>query len=132
MREDVSQAAYKALERDSGQLVTSVVAAVEIRSALTRLEYENRLSSAGADVIFERARRDLERTPRKLALSDDVLSEALRLLESNRELPLKALDCLHVATCLRYGTNGFVTNDKQQAQFAEKVGLRVHYLADNL
>lgn len=129
LNEPASEAAQGALEQDGGQLVTSVLTTVELRSGLARLEREGVLSAAQADAVFERARRDLERTPRRLELSEDVIEEAVRLLKTERDLRLKTLDTLHVATCLRYGTGGFVTNDKQQARFAQRTGLRVYCLA---
>ena len=132
LNEPASEAAQGALKQDSGQLVTSVLTAVELRAGLARLEREGVLGATQADAIFERARRDLDHTPRRLELSEDVIKEAVRLLKTERELQLKTLDTLHVATCLRYGTSGFVTNDKQQARFAQRMGLRVHYLAGEL
>lgn len=128
LNEPASEAAQRALEQDGGQLVTSVLTTVELRSGLARLEYEGVLSAAQADAVFERARRDLDRTPRRLELSGEVIEEAVRLLKTKSDTPLKTLDTLHVATCLRYGTSGFVTNDKQQARFAQRTGLRVYYL----
>ncbi len=132
LNEPASEVAQRALERDSGQLATSVLTTVELRAGLARLEHEGVLSAAQADAVFERARRDLDRTPRRLKLSGDVLEEAVRLLKIKGDTPLKTLNTLHVATCLRYGTGGFVTNDKQQARFAQQVGLRVSYLAGEL
>ena len=128
LSEPASEAAQEVLEQDGGQLVTSVLTTVELRSSLARLEREGLLNAAQADAVFERARRDLDHTPRRLELSEEVIEEAVRLLKTERELSLKTLDTLHVATCLRYGTGGFVTNDKQQARFAQRTGLRVYYL----
>lgn len=85
-----------------------------------------------ADAIYKRVQHDLDRTPRRLELSHEVLTEAVRLLKTQAALPLRTLDVLHVATCLRYGTNGFVTNDKQQAHLAQAVGLTSHWLGGNL
>ena len=76
--------------------------------------------------------RDLGQTPRRLELSQDVLAEAVRLLKSQVALPVRTLDVLHVATCLRYGASGFVTNDKQQARFAGAVGLDAYWLGGSL
>jgi predicted nucleic acid-binding protein len=61
-----------------------------------------------------------------------VLAEAVRLLKIQVALPLRTLDALHVATCLRYGTSGFVTNDKQQARLAQAAGLDAHWLGGSL
>jgi predicted nucleic acid-binding protein len=85
-----------------------------------------------ADAIYERVQHDLNHTPRRLELSHEVLTEAVRLLKTQAALPLRTLDVLHVATCLRYGTSGFVTNDKQQARLAQAVGLDSHWLGGNL
>ena len=131
MSESASEAAQQALNQDSGQLVTSVLTTVELRSGLARLEYEGVLTPIQADTIFERARRDLDLTPRRLELSQEVIEEAVRLLKST-DTPVRTLDALHIATCLRFGTGGFVTNDKQQARFAQRAGLRVNYLGGGL
>ena len=132
LNEPASAAAQRALAQDSGQLVTSVLTPVELRSGLARLEFEGVLTPVQVTTVFERARQDLERTPRRLDLSQDVLEEAVRLLRSHKDAPVRTLDLLHVATCLRYGTGGFVTNDKQQARFAQRAGLRVLYLEGEL
>ena len=131
LSEPASEAAQAALARDFGQLVTSVLALVELRSGLSRYEREGVLSVEQAARIFERARTDLSQTPRRLELSQDVLNEAIRILSSTSK-PSRTLDALHVASCLRYGTRGFVTNDKQQAQLARAVGLEVHWLGGRL
>ena len=130
--EPVSEEAQAALARDFGQLVTSALTLVELRSGLARSEREGVLSAQQTTRIFERVRADLAKTPRRLELSQDVLDEAVRLLNGYRERPSRTLDALHVATCLRYGTRGFVTNDKQQARLAQAVGLSAHWLGGEL
>lgn len=106
--------------------MTSVLAPVEAQAALARFQREGVLSAAQSETVAGRLRRDLEVSPRRLELSQDVLDEALRLLKV--AAPLRTLDALHVASCLRYGTRGFVTADRQQARFAQAVGLEVAYL----
>lgn len=130
--EPASEAAQDALARDFGQLVTSVLTVVELRSGLARYQREGVLSSSQADTVYERAQRDLNSTPRRLELTREVLAEAVRLLKTQASLSLRTLDALHVATCLRYGTSGFVTNDKQQARLAQAVGLDAHWLGGSL
>lgn len=130
--EPASEAAHEALTRDHAQLVTSVLTAVEMRSGLTRLEREGLLTAAQAETVFRRAELDLGRTPRRLELTHEVLAEAVRLFKAHLALPLRTLDALHIATCLRYGTRGFVTNDRQQARLAQAVGLDAHWLGGRL
>lgn len=98
---------------------------------MARYEREGVLNAEQAGRILERTRFDLSKTPRRLELSQEVLNEAVRLLSSYRE-PVRTLDALHIATCLRYGTRGFVTGDRQQAQFAQTVGLESYWLGDSL
>ena len=128
LEEPATRAAHDALTRDAGQLVTSVLTLVEVRSGLARYGREGVLSAAQIEAVFERAQRDLERTPRRLELTLEVLAEAVRLFKTQTALPLRTLDTLHVASCLRYGTRGFVTRDRQQARLAQAVGLDVHLL----
>ena len=131
LSEPTSATAQAALSRDFGQLVTSALTLVELRSGLARYEREGVLSAEQAARIFERARDDLAQTPRRLELSQDVLEEAIRLLGDLRE-PSRTLDAVHVASCLRYGTRGFVTNDRQQARLAQAAGLEAHWLGKSL
>ena len=105
---------------------------VELRSGLARLEREGVLTAAQADTVFEQVEQDLGRTPRRLELTHEVLAEAVRLFKAHAALPLRTLDALQVATCLRYGTRGFVTNDRQQARLARAAGLGVHWLGGSL
>ena len=132
LNEPASEAAHDALAQDNGQLVTSVLTAVEVRSGLARLEREGMLTAAQAEAVFGKVERDLDRTPRRLELTHEVLAEAVRLFKVHAVLPLRTLDALHVATCLRYGTRGFVTNDRQQARLAQAAGLGVHWLGGSL
>ena len=129
--EPATEAAHDALTRDAGQLVTSVLTLVEVRSGLARYGREGVLNAFQIEAVFERVQHDLERTPRRLELTSEVLTEAVRLFRMQTALPLRTLDTLHVATCLRYGTSGFVTNDKQQARLAQAIGLDVHLLGDD-
>lgn len=110
--------------------MTSVLTLVEVRSGLARYGREGALSGSQIEAVFERAMRDLEHTPRRLELTPEVLTEAVRLFKAQTALPLRTLDTLHVATCLRYGTHGFVTNDRQQARLAQAAGLDVQLLGD--
>ncbi len=130
--EPATEAAQDAMARDFGQLVTSVLTTVELRSGLTQYQREGVLTASQADTIYERVQRDLSGTPRRLELTHEVLAESVRLLKTQVSLPLRTLDVLHVATCLRYGTSGFVTNDKQQARLAQAVGLDAHWLGGSL
>ena len=127
LNEPTSAAAQAALERDFGQLVSSQLALVELRSALARLQRQQALSSLQANTVFIRIEQDLLAAPRQLELSKDIIRETVRLLNATL-LPLGSLDALHIATCLRYGTNGFVTGDKQQAQAAKSFGLTTELL----
>ena len=129
--EPATEAAHDALTRDAGQLVTSVLTLIEVRSGLARYGREGVLNALQIEAVFERVQHDLERTPRRLELTSEVLTEAVRLFRMQTALPLRTLDMLHVATCLRYGTSGFVTNDKQQARLAQAIGLDVHLLGDD-
>ena len=126
--EPATRAAHDALTRDAGQLVTSVLTLIEVRSGLARYGREGVLSATQIETVFGRVQRDLERTPRRLELTLEVLAEAVRLFKMQTTLPLRTLDTLHVASCLRYGTRGFVTGDRQQARLAQAVGLDVHLL----
>ncbi len=129
--EPATEAAHNALTRDAGQLVTSVLTLIEVRSGIARYGREGILNAFQIEAIFGRVQSDLERTPRRLELTLEVLAEAVRLFRMQTILPLRTLDTLHIASCLRYGTRGFVTGDRQQARLAQAVGLDVHLLGDD-
>lgn len=129
IRQSSSANAVKAIERDFGQLVTSIITVTEIRTALARLERQGALITSQVETIVTSINEDLDQTTRRLELSSDVSAEASRLITAYKDLNIKTLDILHIASCLRFGTRGFVTNDKQQAYFAKQVGLIVEDLS---
>ena len=69
LEEPATKAAHDALTRDAGQLVTSVLTLVEVRSGLARYGREGVLSAAQIEAVFGRVQSDLERTPRRLELT---------------------------------------------------------------
>ena len=89
-------------------------------------------TAAQAEAVFGQVEQDLERTPRRLELTHEALTQAARLFTAHAALPLRTQGALHVATCLRYGTRGFVTNDQQQARLAQAAGLSTHWLGESL
>ncbi len=128
LEEPVTEAAQEALTRDFGQLVTSVLALVEVQATLARHQREGSLNAAQSEAVMARLSHDLDGAPRRLELGEAVLDEAIRLLRVQLSPPLRTLDALHIASCLDYGTRGFVTADRQQAQFARALGLEVALL----
>lgn len=123
-------AAQRALKRDFGQIVTSELTIIELRSALARLERSKKLTSFQVTTVFKTIEQVLIGT-RQLGLSAEIIKETLELL-SRTDLPIRALDAIHLASCLHYGTNGFVTGDKQQARLANKLGLSTQWLGGKL
>ncbi|NVM56869.1 MAG: type II toxin-antitoxin system VapC family toxin [Desulfobacterales bacterium] len=58
-------------------------------------------------------------------LTPQVIGTSTSLLES---FTLRAMDTLHVACALEWGTELFVSSDKKQITVARKAGLRTRYV----
>ena len=100
--------------------------AVECISALTRLEREGTLTSAGLGRSIARVRRALTMWT-EVQPSNDVREQAIRLLRVHR---LRAADAIQLAAAIvaaefQPGTLEFVTLDKNQGTAADKEGFRV-------
>lgn len=54
-----------------------------------------------------------------------LFSEARQLIDLIPELPLRALDTLHLAYARHYGATSFATADKNQAEAARALGIPV-------
>jgi uncharacterized protein len=105
-------------------VVISDLALTEMASALGRLVRERRMDSSEARRI-QRAEESLADGCRRIELAPPVHRRAERLLLSSKDVPLRALDALHVAAALSADAATFVTYDPRLRRAASGHGLFV-------
>jgi predicted nucleic acid-binding protein len=105
--------------QQASELSLSVICLPEIISSLNRRVREKRLSRRQYATIKEHLSDDL-RDVTIINLTPEVIAIATRLLESH---PLRAMDALHIACALEWGTDLFLSSDKGQITAAKKAGL---------
>jgi len=115
--EDICQA--------TSELGLSVICLPEIISALNRRVREKRLSKAHYLAAKTRLSEDVADAA-IIQLTPEVIARSTFLLE---RYPLRAMDALHVACALEWGSELFVTSDERQVAPARRSGLRTKYLA---
>ena len=110
--------------QQASELSLSVICVPEIISSLNRRIREKRLSRREYATIKEHLSDDL-RDVTIINLTPEVIATATTLLESH---PLRAMDALHIACALEWGTDLFLSSDKRQITAARKVGLNTKYI----
>ena len=103
-------------------VILSDLALTEMASALGRRTREGRLTSAEARRLHREAHR-LTKSCRRAELTPPAHRRAEHLLLTSTEVPLRALDALHVALALDAGAATFVTYDHRlrDAAMAQKL-----------
>ena len=110
--------------QQASELSLSVICLPEIISSLNRLIREKRLSQREYATIKEHLSDDF-RDVTIINLTPEVIAKAVTLLESH---PLRAMDALHIACALEWGTDLFLSSDKRQITAVRKVGLNTKYI----
>jgi hypothetical protein len=105
-------------------VIISDLALTEMASALGRRIREHRVAPRDARRIQGEAEK-LARACHRVELTPPVHRRAERLLLSSRELPLRALDALHLATALTTDAATLVTYDPRLRAAAVAQGLFV-------
>jgi predicted nucleic acid-binding protein len=105
-------------------VIISDLALTEIASALGRRIRERRLALTDARRIHGEAEK-LARACHRAELTPPIHRRAERLLLSSRDVPLRTLDALHVATALATDTATLVTYDPRLRAAAVAQGLFV-------
>lgn len=99
----------------------SVICVPEIISALNRRLREKSLSRQDYVTIKQHLSDDVRDTI-VVNLVSEVIITATKILESS---PLRAMDAIHVACALVWGTELFVSSDMRQLAAAKKAGLKI-------
>ncbi|MBI2161433.1 MAG: type II toxin-antitoxin system VapC family toxin [Candidatus Rokubacteria bacterium] len=107
----------------------SAVASVEVTSALRRRRSAGEVSEAQFNSLLTLFRRDREHWE-LLEVSAEVLERAESII---RQVPLRTLDALHLASAVLLGEAlqrrlAFVTADARQHEVAEALGLEVVWI----
>ena len=102
------------------ELALSVICVPEIASALNRRKRERCLS----EHQYSEAKLSLlddVRDANIINITASVVGSALKVLETS---PVRAMDALHIACALEWGTEIFVSSDKKQLAAARRAGLK--------
>jgi predicted nucleic acid-binding protein len=99
----------------------SVLCITEIISALCRRRRERFLKPAEYLQVKAALEADLADAT-VLQITDEVLLESIRLLESH---PLRSSDAIQVSSALLWGADRFVSADARQCAAAKASGLKV-------
>jgi predicted nucleic acid-binding protein len=110
--------------QDASELSISVICIPEIISALNRRVRERSLSQKDYHII-KRALSDDVRDILIINLTEEVISTSTKLLETHN---LRAMDALHIACALEWGSVLFVSSDNKQILAAGHAGLRTKFV----
>ncbi len=105
---------------------TSPLTPVEFRCLLARRRRAQQIDAPLERVALAEFDRDVQaRTWRIQHDATSLFLEARHLIDQIPELPLRALDALHLAYARHWGATSFATADKHQAQAANALGIPV-------
>jgi hypothetical protein len=106
-------------------IVTSPLTLVEFRCVLARRRRARQIDLSLERVALAEFDRDAQS---RWSIHNDtasLYSEARQLIDLIPELPLRALDAVHLAYARHYGAASFATADKNQAEAARALGMPV-------
>ncbi|WP_018078880.1 type II toxin-antitoxin system VapC family toxin [Thiobacillus denitrificans] len=105
-------------------VVTSPLTLVEFRCLLARRRRAGQIDLLLERVVLAEFERDVHaRTWRIYQDTAGLFDEARQLIDLVPEVPLRALDALHLAYARHYDAKVFATADKNQAEAARALGL---------
>ena len=108
------------------EVTTSPLTLVEFRRMLARRRRTRQIDAPLERVALAKFDRDVQtRSWRIYHGADSLYTEAPQLIDLIPELPLRALDALHLAYARHYGVDSFATADKNQAEAAKALGILV-------
>lgn len=104
---------------------TSPLTLVEFRCLLARRRRAGQIDSPLERKVLAEFDRDVQARWNIQQDAANLFNEARLLIDLIPELPLRALDALHLAYAQHYGATSFATADKNQAEAARALGIRV-------
>lgn len=111
-------------------LAFSRLASLEFRCAVMRRVRSGSLTAVVADAALERFAEDLQSGAFTLLPMLDEQVMAAEALLDRINVPLRALDALHLAAAQSIRAQDFATADRQLAVAAESLQLSVHYFGN--
>lgn len=106
-------------------VATSPLTLVEFRCLLARRRRAGQIDSPLERAVLAEFDRDVQARWGIQQDASSLFSEARQLIDLIPELPLRALDALHLAYARHYGAACFATADKNQAEAARALGIPV-------
>jgi len=111
---------------DQDEVVTSPLTLVEFRCVLARRRRAQQIDLQLERVALAEFDRDVQANSWRIQQdASSLFLEARQLIDLIPELPLRALDALHLAYARHYGARSFATADKHQADAAKALGIPV-------
>jgi len=108
------------------EVVTSPLTLVEFRCVLARRRRAQQIDLPLERVALAEFDRDVQANSWRIQQdAPSLFLEAKQLIDLIPELPLRALDALHLAYARHFGVTSFATADKHQAEAAKALGLPV-------
>ena len=107
------------------EIVTSPLTLVEFRCVLARRRRARQIELSLERVALAEFDRDAQTRWRIHPDAASLFGEARQLIDLIPELPLRALDALHLAYARHYGATNFATADKNQAEAARALGIPI-------
>jgi predicted nucleic acid-binding protein len=106
-------------------IMTSPLTLVEFRCMLARRRRASQIDLALERTALAEFDRDVQARWRIQQETVSLFNEARQLIDLIPELPLRALDALHLAYARHYGATSFATADKNQAEAARALGIPI-------
>lgn len=104
----------------------STLTVVEMRCLLARRGRNDELGPKLEQRLFSTFENDINKGYlRRHLVQDYMLEQALAIIQSLQQIPLRTLDALHLSIAQAIGADSLVTADKQMVAAAEKVGFAV-------
>lgn len=118
---------FDAFFLERAPLAISRLTIVEMRCALARRRRNQEISPELESQVLDAFRLDMQDGALTLAAFDeDDLTLAYHLMDDVADLPLRALDALHLAVARRHALPEFSTADRKQADAAQALGFVLH------
>lgn len=104
----------------AGEVGLSVIAPVEVVSALSRLRRQRSIAKGPYDLVKSALFSDLEDVS-IVGVTNSIVAGAINLLEDH---PIRTLDAIHVASAVEWDAELFISSGKRQLAAAAERGLR--------
>lgn len=127
---EADSADFEALARSEEDIACSAIGVTEILCALARKEREGDLKPGGAESLFQALMQSVsDGRVILIPYGFDVIGEVEKLVKSvlgpRRELMIRSLDVIHLASALAAKANSLVAADLRLKRAAVQAGLKV-------